>query len=473
MDGKRAPDACFDASGTPQQHGGKIPQKTQDTPETGQQLIDCLTKAQGALLEDKNVTPGSTNSLAAILDEAMDLARALWRTAQRSESPVEKRLASIESALNKIASPQLASKTESWAAIASKAVRREAVPIAQRPAVRVRIPDIAGKTNPEILTAVRAVIKGAYAVKPLRSGDIEVMVPDQTAKDHALNQATIEGVKILRQDYPVEISAVPLSLQVDSGRTADNQALIQELINENKRRIPTLAIHKIRWLHAPKTLDKRRAYGKTRSTLIISTPSQDIQHELINKGLVLDAQLYEANLWNHGIEPKICFRCNSWGHTQSACGRDPRCGKCAGKHQTRDCEQTTVSCVNCGRGHRAWQKSLCRTYKVYAEGLQAKRATAHTATLAIRQQNAGRKIASIPTEGFTIVQNKKRGRSPPALPPPQPARKVGRPTILATATREAARDPTQTRFETSQASTHKTQEGSYTDTIMDDTNEEY
>ena len=60
----------------------------------------------------------------------------------------------------------------------------------------------------------------------MRSGDIEVMVPDQTAKDHALNQASIDGVKILRQDYFVEVPGVPLSLRVDSGKTANNQAFI-------------------------------------------------------------------------------------------------------------------------------------------------------------------------------------------------------------------------------------------------------
>jgi len=35
-----------------------------------------------------------------------------------------------------------------------------------------------GKSNTEILTVVRTVIQGAYAVKMMRSGDIEVMVSD-------------------------------------------------------------------------------------------------------------------------------------------------------------------------------------------------------------------------------------------------------------------------------------------------------
>ena len=54
----------------------------------------------------------------------------------------------------------------------------EAAPIAQRPAVRVHIPDTEGKTNIKLLSAVRTAILGTYTVKTMHSGDIEVIVPD-------------------------------------------------------------------------------------------------------------------------------------------------------------------------------------------------------------------------------------------------------------------------------------------------------
>ena len=223
MDGKRASDASENAPGSLIQDGGETSRKTRNTPETGQQLIDCLAKAQGVLLEYKNEIPGlAREGMATILVEATALVKAFWKTAKQSENPVEKRLANIESLLSKTAGSQPANNNGSWATVAAKASRREAAPIAQRPAVRVRMPDVAGKTNSKILTAVRTVIKRAYAVKLMRSGDIEVMVPDQAAKDHALNQASIDGVKILRQDYSIKILAVPLSLRVDSSKTANN-----------------------------------------------------------------------------------------------------------------------------------------------------------------------------------------------------------------------------------------------------------
>lgn len=51
--------------------------------------------------------------------------------------------------------------------------------------------DAENKTAEELLAAVKPVIGGAYAVKQLRSGDVEVMVPDQHAKDKTLNQQQV------------------------------------------------------------------------------------------------------------------------------------------------------------------------------------------------------------------------------------------------------------------------------------------
>ena len=44
----------------------------------------------------------------------------------------------------------------------------------------------------------------------LRSRDIDVTVPDEAAKDRAQGLPSIEGLKIMRKDYLVEIPSVGL-----------------------------------------------------------------------------------------------------------------------------------------------------------------------------------------------------------------------------------------------------------------------
>jgi len=51
----------------------------------------------------------------------------------------------------------------------------------------MRIPEAEGKSPQEILNTIKPAVAGACAIKPLRSGDFEVLMRDQKAKDAALN----------------------------------------------------------------------------------------------------------------------------------------------------------------------------------------------------------------------------------------------------------------------------------------------
>lgn len=52
-----------------------------------------------------------------------------------------------------------------------------------------------------------------------------------------------------------------------------------------------------------------------------------------------------------------CKRCQNFGHTQRFCRKEPRCVKCADKHETSQCTKNTTQgrtkCVNCGENHPA------------------------------------------------------------------------------------------------------------------------
>jgi len=109
-----------------------------------------------------------------------------------------------------------------------------------------------------------------------------------------LNQPQVNELKIIRQDYHVELWGVPLSLQIDGGKYANNTALLQSICAASKVIIPTININKIRWLHAPKQHEPRIQAGKSRGTIIVSLPTQALQHEAVQRGLVINSQLYDA-----------------------------------------------------------------------------------------------------------------------------------------------------------------------------------
>jgi hypothetical protein len=337
-------------------------------------------------------------------------------------------------------------KGATWANVAAAAVPQPTAVAPTRPTVRIRIPEAADKSAAELLARVKPMIPGAYAVKPLRSGDIEVVVPDQRTKDHVLNQKEVEGCKVLRQDYPVEVPGVPLSVTIKNRRDPENENTIREICWANKRVMPSLAINRIRWLHDDKTQEARRKNGKTRGTVIMSLPTQELQYEVVRKGIVIDSQIYDARLFSQSLEVKQCYKCGQWGHTQSACGRKARCGECAGPHETRDCPKQGVSCCNCGKGHRAWQKAQCKTFQVYLEDIQAKRMRLVAETAAVRRTES---TQSVP---FQFVGGKRGREEVPAggAAGPLPKKGPGRPP-LGTPAREGAQGRITSLFATAAA----------------------
>jgi len=268
MGPREAPNASQDASGKQQHAAGKPPNSTEDIDAHWRKIIDCLNEVGDDLKKDSNKSP-----LYDKVQEATRLLRDVWTQASRNEKPMEDRLARIEEMMKAVLlvpnspnrSPTASQKILTWADVASRSSRTGSAttpPPTNRPTVRVRIPDAAGKTPKELLDIVKPTISGAYAARSLRSGDIEIMVPDQKTKDRVLNQAETEGIKILRQDYPIELWGVPLSLQVNHGKAADNIELIKSIVLTSKRTLPDLAINCIGWLYSLKQHKKRLNVGK-------------------------------------------------------------------------------------------------------------------------------------------------------------------------------------------------------------------
>ena len=122
-----------------------------------------------------------------------------------------------------------------------------------RTTVRVRTSEAAGAEPEQLLTSIKTHIPKAVAVKILHSGDVEVTLPNQQAKDQVITQGDTPECKILRQNYPVEVIGVPLSTHVGSGRGAANAQLIRKVPNSTRH--PTGGYQRIHPLPAPQGLD--------------------------------------------------------------------------------------------------------------------------------------------------------------------------------------------------------------------------
>jgi hypothetical protein len=364
---------------------------------------------------------------------------------------LEARLERIETLLR--APKQPPTQATSWAKVAATITRQAGAPEAILPArhtVRVQMAQTQGKSNEEILREVKKTITGAAAVRILQSGDIDVTVPDEAAKDRAQGLPSTEELKIFKRDYLVEVPSVPLSVRVACEKGADNSHLAATICEASRTLSPGLQITRIRWLHNQLRREQMQEAGgkpsKTRGSLIIGFSTQEMQRQAIRGGLVVNAQLFEVRPFERSLLVTQCFKCQQWGHTQSACGKRVKCAQCAGDHATKDCPRERISCVNCGKRHRAWQQRECSSFQTYFQAIQNRRTALYTQAVNIRTALTGPRgnesqIQTPQADGWTTISRKRNRVFSPNLEDTQ--RRLGRPTYI----EQAARDPGQQRLD--------------------------
>ena len=350
---------------------------------------------------------------------------------------VTSQLQRIEERINKgpIQAPGVNNPT--WAAVAAKSMRDAGATHApeQKPTVRIQMPETKGKTHTEILKEVKTKIAGAAAVRVLQSGDIDVIVASQEAKDRAMAIQPSPEMKVYRRDYLIEVPGVPMSTEVDGGKAADNSRLACEIVESSKIVTPRIQITSIRWLHGDQPPRQRDAGQpqRTRGSLLIGLPTQEMQLRAIAGGIVINAEFFPTRPFERSLLATQCFRCSQWGHKASACGKPARCGQCAGPHETKECTtHMRTSCANCGQSHRAWEKRKCRAFKVYFEAIQARRYALYA------QANSMAQAIPKGPDLFQMVTNKRQRDPSPTGGP----RRAGRPPYIV----QAASSPTQARL---------------------------
>ena len=324
-----------------EQQGNESNQKRNESAEW-QKIKDDLTKIkEGLKKKEEWRLAGELEGVIARVSHASSSEDALKTEAplkrietliKSNAEKLEARIDATTDALSKLQSGRLGGYTTSagsgssggtYASVAAMGMRQAGSPSAMNPTrhtVRVQMPQAKGKTNEEILKEVKKTISGAAAVRVLHSGDIDVTVPDEAAKDRAQVLPSTEELKIFKKDYLVEVIAVPLSTQVACEKGADNARLARAICDASRSMSPGLQITWIRWLHSQaqhtlRSQDAGEKQAKTRGSLLVGFPTQEMQRRAIRGGLVVDAQLLEVRPFERNLLITQCFKCQWWGHT--------------------------------------------------------------------------------------------------------------------------------------------------------------
>jgi hypothetical protein len=403
-------------------------------------LIDSTHDAINGLIEGAE-TNGNTyiiqkNAMQNVLHALADLMDAVesgvLRDRPTSSSPppppyeaIVERLTAIEAKLStrNAAAPQA---PRTWAHVAIQPpIEANSNPKGR--AVTVRPPANKYKEIParDILQDLKRDLPGAVGVRPLRSGDIRVVFKDVKARDQALCQGDAGESRVLRQDFPAEVAAVPLcDVKIRHGKEAHNGVntqVIDQITKENRHLSgykPSF-ISRLSWIHGNRTLSA----GKKRSSLIVYFITETAREAAIRDGITISGVWYSVKLWAHSLSCPRCYNCGLWGHTQSTCAKQARCGHCAGQHDTRNCHQPEKhSCSNCGGKHKQWDRT-CPVYQVAHATAAARRRVLAEETIRVRHSLASRSMnAGEPQQPGKTTQS--------ATAQSLAKRAIGRPRVL-------------------------------------------
>lgn len=139
-----------------------------------------------------------------------------------------------------------------------------------------------------------------------------------------------------KQTRPIRVMAKKLHY------TCKPEKIIEDLVNKGYK--ATEASNKLNW----------RTKQPLNMFILTFTTDEDIKkiYEIRN---ILGCKVNIEHLKNSKLIPQ-CKHCQSYGHTQKYCNKQPRCVKCAGKHHTKECGSQRIEhpkCIHCGGKHPA------------------------------------------------------------------------------------------------------------------------
>ena len=284
-----------------------------------------------------------------------------------------KRVANIESPAN-------APQARTWASIASSPSRqsagsawvaRKVVPARHTRELVIRTKGSLPPQPPaEVVSKINTVLRcsDALATRRLPSGDVVVSFKND-ASIHTQNTDWIRSVfgeqaSVSKRTYAVLAKGIP-------------RAIIERKAEEDiKKAVRTINEVEVARCKARVPKSSEAGYG----SLLIEVESVAGAQSLCDRGVVIEAQIFNCEPYSGELQITQCFNCHAFGHLAKACTRKTRCGFCGEQSHAggdRECprrREGTPSCINCKGQHPAWDRR-CRA--ALGERQRIKEAYAH------------------------------------------------------------------------------------------------
>lgn len=195
----------------------------------------------------------------------------------------------------------------------------------------------------------------ATAARLFDSGEVKISTDDIMDRKDLITRTGWLGTLapkavIVQQKYQVLVHGI----RTGAIDTKDQDKLNEEIRAENSGWMKKGDILKATWIG-------KNATQKPHSSLILSFSTAKTANRVIDKGLLYEYNVRDAEVWDNSCRRRQCYRCNRYGHFASDCRLPQTCAHCAGPHMVTECptksSRATARCVTCRvDGHGAWER---------------------------------------------------------------------------------------------------------------------
>ena len=179
--------------------------------------------------------------------------------------------------------------------------------------------------------------------------------------------AVIKGARVVPPKwYAVKVDWIEKSLATSSDSPGISESAQQRFGTENG-----IEVKRMSWLKRPKD---EAQFG----TAVVKVATKEEAEKLLRGRPTFGSGSVTVSPFDERRTPKVCYKCQGYGHIARECTTGTRCPLCAEDHEQSACQATSFKCTNCGGPHQAFAKQ-CGAYKREMERL---------ANLRLNDQNA-------------------------------------------------------------------------------------
>ena len=162
--------------------------------------------------------------------------------------------------------------------------------------------------------------------------------------------AAIQGARLIAPKwYSVKVDWIEKSLATSSDSLGISESAQQRFGTENG-----IEVKRMSWLKRPKD---EAQFGSA----IVKVATKAEAEKLLMGRPTFGGGSVTVRPFIERRTPKVCFKCQGFGHIARECTAGTKCPYCAEPHEQSACKATSFKCANCNGPHKAFDRH-CEVY---------------------------------------------------------------------------------------------------------------